>query len=108
MNSKVPQTIEQPSGPEARTPFPGSTPSFIRGLGNHTLDDQNLHLESGPVQNSAAAVLISTDSSLVQDCQRVIDSIPGLTLAVINSTEEIDSFLGREDVILVLKHVVRR
>jgi len=58
--------------------------------------------------NIAAAVLISTDSSLVESCRRVIHSASGLPLIVVDPSEWADSFMRREDVILVLVHIVRK
>ena len=52
-------------------------------------------------------MLISTDSALVEECQEAVDSFPDLSLLVIGRIREADSHLGRDEIKLIVVHVVQ-
>jgi two-component system response regulator HydG len=55
--------------------------------------------------NVATAVLVSADAAVVEWCRRVVQSIPGLPLAVIDPSAGPDAVMSHQGVILVLIHV---
>jgi DNA-binding NtrC family response regulator len=51
-------------------------------------------------------MLISPDSALVEECQEAIDAWPELSLLVMGRIREADSYLAREEIQLIVVHVV--
>jgi two-component system response regulator HydG len=51
-------------------------------------------------------MLISRDSSLAQSCQGIVERFPDLRLLLLARADQADAYLGREEIKLVLVHVV--
>src|SRR5438128_2548653 len=56
------------------------------------------------MSRSRTALLVSTDSSLIEAVQGVTGSIRNLGLRVVPGIDEVDSHMNRDDVVLVLVH----
>src|SRR5215813_4272500 len=51
-------------------------------------------------------MLVSDDRALIESCQGVTNSIPDLRLILIDRIGEADSYLAREQITLILIHLV--
>jgi DNA-binding NtrC family response regulator len=52
-------------------------------------------------------MLVTDDTSLVESCQGVVNSFPDLRLIVIDRVREADSYLARDQIKLILVHLVQ-
>src|SRR5919204_815136 len=62
-------------------------------------------MEADPMHN-VTALLLSSDSSLIESCQQLIDSIAKLRPLVLTLHENLDTYLEREELGLIVIHVI--
>jgi two-component system response regulator HydG len=58
--------------------------------------------------HASTALLISSDPSVVETCQKIVDAIANLRLLVTQQLAEVDRYVHTEEIALVVTHLVHR